>query len=420
MQIIYLVMKKTLYLLFLILLCACTEQYDLPSGKSGAGNPFQRSEREAVDIAVDVFQSGTRTTRAAIVSKLSVEPMLSSRHHTRLGATTDVDTAYFIVNSGDNEGFAFISGDKRRTPLLAFSDSGSLSSKDFEENPGLAFFKEKCEGDVMLYDGEYPSENRQEGQSSDSTVYYNFRDRYLYRMDDADWGQGSPYNDMAYTRWGEKCPAGCVPTAIAQLLNFYHYPKAIKGYTFDWPLLSYHRSLHADYRPYFNKEVAMLFHKVGEVVKVNYYPTGSSTRTDSIKDRLRELGYKVLAEGPLDKSLDAVRDILPMMKQGRPTVMEGFLVNGGAGHMWLADGWATFTKVVTYKDRPFVRYVSKKSFKEFYIHMNWGWDGKNNGFFLSDIYDIQHQQTQYDNDRRISKSYNLGRYVRFWTFIPNR
>ena len=101
MQIIYLVMKKTLYLLFLILLCACTEQYDLPSGKSGAANPFQRSEREAMDIAVDVFRSGTRTTRAAIVSKLSVEPMLSSRHHTRLGATTDVDTAYFIVNSGD-------------------------------------------------------------------------------------------------------------------------------------------------------------------------------------------------------------------------------------------------------------------------------------------------------------------------------
>ena len=420
MQIIYLVMKKTLYLLFLILLCACTEQYDLPSGKSGVGNPFQRSEREAMDIAVDVFRSGTRTTRAAIVSKRSVEPMLSSRHHTRLGATTDVDTAYFIVNSGDNEGFAFISGDKRQTPLLAFSDSGSLSSKDFEENPGLAIFKEKCDGDVMLYDGEYPSENRQEAQSPDSTVYYNFMDRNLYRMDDADWGQESPYNDMAYARSGEKSPAGCVPTAIAQLLNFYQYPKAIKGYTFDWPLLAFHRSRHADYRPYFNKEVAMLFHKVGEIVKVDYEPTGSAAPTDSIKQRLQELGYKVIAETPLDKTLDAVRDILPMMKQGRPTIMEGFLVNGSPGHMWLADGWATFAKIIIYKDRPFVRYVSKKSLDQVYIHMNWGWDGKNNGFFLSDIYDIQHKQTQYDSDRRINKSYNLGRRVRFWTFIPNK
>ncbi len=420
MQIIYLVMKKTLYLLFLILLCACTEQYDLPSDKSGAANPFQRSEREAMDIAVDVFRSGTRTTRAAIVSKLSVEPMLSSRHHTRLGATTDVDTAYFIVNSGDNEGFAFISGDKRQTPLLAFSDSGSLNSKDFEENPGLAIFKEKCDGDVMLYDGEYPSENRQEAHSSDTTVFYRYMDLNLYRMDDANWGQGAPYNDMAYTRGGEKCPAGCVPTAVAQLLNFYQYPKAIKGYTFDWPLLAFHRSRHADYRPYFNKEVAMLFHKVGEIVKVDYEPTGSAASTDSIKQRLQELGYKVIAETPLDKTLDAVRDILPMMKQGRPTIMEGFLVNASPGHMWLADGWATFVKVTTYRDRPNVEYWSKKSMEDVYIHMNWGWDGKNNGFFLSDIYDIQHEQTQYDSDRRINKSYNLGRRVRFWTFIPNK
>lgn len=412
--------KKHFYFLSLVLLCACTEHSDFPSQHVESANPFQRSEREALNIAAEVLGSDARNTRAVSKSALAVEPMLSGRHRTRLGASSEVDTAYFIVNSGDNEGFAFISGDKRQTPLLAFSDSGSLSSKDFEENPGLAIFKEKCDGDVMLYDGEYPSENRQEAQSPDSTVYYNFMDRNLYRMDDADWGQESPYNDMAYDRLGNKCPAGCVPTAIAQLLNFYQYPKAIKGYTFDWPLLAYHRSRHADYRPYFNKEVAMLFHKVGEVVKVRYYPTGSPAGTDSIKDRLRELGYKVIAEGPIDKSLDAVRDILPMMKQGRPTIMEGFLKNGGPGHMWLADGWATFAKIIIYKDRPFVRYVSKKSLDEVYIHMNWGWDGNNNGFFLSDIYDIQHKQTQYDSDRRINKSYDLRRYVRFWTFIPNK
>ena len=88
--------------------------------------------------------------------------------------------------------------------------------------------------------------------------------------------------------------------------------------------------------------------------------------------------------------------------------------------MWLADGWATFVKVTTYRDRPNVEYWSKKSMEDVYIHMNWGWDGKNNGFFLSDIYDIQHEQTQYDSDRRINKSYNLGRRVRFWTFIPNK
>lgn len=413
-------MKKVFYFLFLILFCACTENSDLPSQYVKSVNPFQRSEREALNIAAEVLGIAARNTRAVNTSALTVEPMLSGRHRTRLGASSEADTAYFVINNGDNKGFVFVSGDKRQTPLLAFSDSGSLSSKDFEENPGLAIFKERYEGGVMLYDGDLPSGKEQETQPSDSTVFYRSMDLNLYRMDDANWGQGSPYNDMAYTDWGEKCPAGCVPTAVAQLLNFYQYPKSINGYKFDWPLLAFHRSRHADYRPYFNKEVAMLFHKVGKIVKVDYYPTGSAAPTDSIKQRLQELGYKVIAETPLDKPLDAVRDILPMMKQGRPTIMEGFLVNGSAGHMWLADGWATFVKVTTYRDRPNVQYWSKKSMDDVYIHMNWGWDGKNNGFFLSNVYDIRHKQAQYDNGLRHSQSYNLGRRVKFWTFIPNR
>lgn len=419
-------MKKTLYFLLLFLIYACTEQSDLRPRTEDSSNPYQRSEQEALHIAANVLQSATHNTRAVNIGTLSIEPMLSQRRHTRLGAAPEADTAYFIVNAGDDKGFAFISGDKRQTPLLAFSDSGSLSAKDFEENPGLAIFKEKCEQDLVMLgdDGNSTAQTAPKSNPVYTNTWYTALETHIYRKGYVLWGQGSPYNDQALDKNGVKCPAGCIPTAISQLLAYYQHPKSIKGYTFDWDLLVYHRSksIKSDLENYhrFPIEVATLFHKVGEVVEARYSPRGTPASHWKIEEAFDTFGYKKHDFAFPKDSADVIKQMLPYLQKGYPALMLGWLINGGPGHLWIADGWGKFVQVTVRGDKPGKQYWSKSSMDQIYFHMNWGWSGSNNGFFLASHYNIVDPKAIFDSDLRTGHNYNLGLDTRFWIFTPKQ
>lgn len=50
------------------------------------------------------------------------------------------------------------------------------------------------------------------------------------------WGQDEPYNFICPTIEGERCPTGCVATALAQIMNFHNWPRQGSGsirYTTD-------------------------------------------------------------------------------------------------------------------------------------------------------------------------------------------
>lgn len=293
-------MKRTLFLLFLPLLTsACSEQTENLAPQTESTNPYQRSQHEALRIATYVLKNTSQRTRSVSASTLSVEPMLSRRHRTRLSGTLEADTTYYIINNGDNQGFAFISGDKRQTPLLAFSDSGSLHSKDFEENPGLSFFKEQCEKALVMLSGETENNtnpsNTTDGDSIYTNTWYSSLETHVFHKGYVIWGQGSPYNDQAPIYNGKRCPAGCIPTAVCQLLAYYQHPKAINGYSFDWDLLVYMRN--KTIKPtnivsQYNKEIATLFHKVGDVMDASYDPDGTSADYGNIKTNLEKLDYQ--------------------------------------------------------------------------------------------------------------------------------
>ena len=421
-------MKRTLFLLFLpILTSACSEQTENLAPQTESTNPYQRSQHEALRIASYVFKNTSQSTRSASASTLSVEPMLSRRHRTRLSGTLEADTTYFIINNGDNQGFAFISGDKRQTPLLAFSDSGSLHSKDFEENPGLSIFKEQCENArVMLSDGDNndkPSQN-QDGKPIYKYTSYRALETHILRKGYVIWGQRSPYNDQAPTYNGQKCPAGCIPTAVCQLLAYYQHPKIINGHSIDWDLLVYFRSKSIkpiDIDSHYRKGIATLFHQVGEVVKARYEVDGTAADHAGIKENLEKIGYKeILKHSPADSS-SVIRDILPTIQKGHPALVMGFLRGGSVGHMWLADGWGKFVEVTTYSNEPYREYWSKKSMNNIYLHMNWGWSGQDNGFFLAGSYKVNDPKAVYDKYDHVStRNYDLSQFVSFSIFTPQQ
>lgn len=420
-------MRKVFLLFLPLLISACSEQTESVTPQAETTTPYQRSRDEALRIAASVFKNTTHSTRSGCTATLSVEPMVNRRHRTRLSGTVEVDTTYFIINSGDKQGFAFISGDKRQPPLLAFSDSGDLHPKDFEENPGLSFYKKQYENArVMLSEGDNndkPSQHQNEKPIYKHTSYRAL-ETHILRKGYVIWGQQSPYNDQAPTYNGQKCPAGCIPTAVCQLLAYYQHPKIINGHTIDWDLLVYFRSKSIkpiDIDSHYRKGIATLFHQVGEVVEAHYDVEGTSANHGAIKENLEKIGYKeILKHNPTDNS-SVIRDILPTIQKGHPALVMGYLTGGSAGHMWLADGWGKFVEVTTYSNKPGTEYWSKKSMDNIYLHMNWGWSGKNNGFFLAGSYKINAPKAIYDKYDHVStRNYDLSQFVSFSIFTPQQ
>lgn len=420
-------MKKILFLFLSLLVCACSEQTENVTPQAETFDLHQRSREEALRIAASVFKNTTHSTRSVCAATLSVEPMLNKRHRTRISGVHEVDTTYFIINNGDNQGFAFISGDKRQTPLLAFSDSGNLHSKDFEENPGLSIFKEQCENARVMISGgdnnDKPSQN-QDGKPIYKYTTYRALETHIFKKGYVIWGQQSPYNDQAPTYDGQKCPAGCIPTAVCQLLAYYQHPKAINGYSIDWDLLVYLRSKSIkpiDISSHYRKGIATLFHQVGKVVEADYGVKGTSANHWAIKENLEKIGYKeTLKHYPADSS-SVIRDILPTIQKGHPALVMGYLKDGSAGHMWLADGWGKFVEATIYSNEPDTEYWSKKSMDNIYLHMNWGWSGQDNGFFLAGSYKVNDPKAIYGKYDHVStRDYDLCKSVSFSIFTPQQ
>lgn len=134
---------------------------------------------------------------------------------------------YYVVHQKDMEGwmkgYIVVPKDSNLPPVLAFSDTNTFYSDKLP-----AHIQSWMKGYAMM--AEYCS------NSSDAL---NRLQRYSVignvdvepLLDNIQWGQGSPYNILCPEIDGEKSPAGCVATALAQLMTYHRYPAAGTGET---------------------------------------------------------------------------------------------------------------------------------------------------------------------------------------------
>lgn len=419
-------MRKILLLSACILLFSC--ENEIPQNNQPERSLNQRKKEDAIQIASAVFANLSKTTRTSyLIDSLTVEPLLSNSRNTRANTETTIDTPYFIVNKGDNSGFVLVNGDKRTTPILAFSETGHLETKDFENNPGLKMFKERCDEALpsKILGVRVPTEDEKGQPIPDPNIYYTPLETHIL-MRNIVWGQGTPYNDLALDEYGNKCPTGCVATAISQLLAYYKHPRTIGGRTFDWDKLLYQGTKNSDDVSYIKREVAMLFHKVGETIGMKYTPQISYPSSTYPPTLFSNLDFN-LESYDREANIDVTKSMLAEIKKGKPAIMVGYNnPKSGSGriigHMWIADGWGRFRKVTTYPDKPNTQYWDTQSEKDIYIHMNWGWSGKHNGFFFANVYNIQDPRAQLSRDPyyRRQEAYNFSQDFSYWIFVPNR
>ncbi len=210
------------------------------------------------------------------------------------------------------------------------------------------------------------------------------------------FGTRSPYNKYIPEREGYGPPVGCVPVTLAQIAKYYEHPSKLmndipsydhilsttpdtiyhiegqkaEGRTYNWGLILNHYK--KDTTEEFNNEVAKLMWDCARSVETTFAQSGSAALTDMFfyslihyfdynSDSLKLLSRKKYFR---EEWLDIIHEEL---SKKRPIYMSGTSDNGG--HAFICDGYV-----------------------DGFLHINWGWNGANDGYFDVDILDYNNNK----------------------------
>lgn len=413
-----------LSLLGTVFLFACSKEQVLQKGEEGTDDSVtntpeekpkvtkvstqQRSKSEVLELAAQYFQivdpegSKLRSTR---LEDLSMEYILSSDQKLRgVGKNSGnnfADTLLYIVNRANQNGFCIISGDKRLPDLLAVVEKGHLDPKNVDPQSGIAVFLSRLPTFFTIHRDRNPFYPRYPDPSPFQPVD-TIRDHGWHEYARTPnyvpvrWGQGVPYNNSAPRINGQPTRAGCVAVATAQLLAAHKYPTWYKGMHLDWDLLIKSDVHNAE----FQRQVAYLIRGIGNDLGNMWGIDGTSANEKDIPPVLRSLGYHNVP----DCSSYRLSDIVYSLDRKRPVLLSGFSeINSiwliwekisyfSGGHVWICDGYLEQEHIVDgYRsvgdpDNPYYKYWCEKEYR-YLLHCNWGWNGKDNGYFFSEVFD---------------------------------
>jgi len=190
------------------------------------------------------------------------------------------------------------------------------------------------------------------------------------------WNQGKYYNT--------KCPAdsdgpdghvwaGCVATAMSQIMKYYNWPVKGKGshsYDSDYGTLSanfghttYKWKSMPDNLTDYNDAIATLLYHAGVSVNMQYSPDGSGAyMSDADKALKNYFRYRTSGRAFRNNMNADEWDALlkSELDHNRPVLYAGY---GTGGHAFVCDGY-------DYSDSSDKKY-----------HFNWGWSGYYNGYY---------------------------------------
>lgn len=295
-------------------------------------------------------------------------------------------TLYYIINFSYN-GFVVVSGDTRITPVLGFS----FDSKYSELNQPQAFIHWMKDYASQI---EWIIENGEENNNfnalwdlyltdNQSLLLSSKSSKSVAPLLRTKWNQDKYYNNACPLAAGGpdgRCYAGCVPTAMGQIMNYYRHPVTGTGsYTYTHPdygvqTADFGNTTYAwDKMPIEVEErsndsaVALLLYHLGVSVDLDYGPQGSGMFNHKAAFALRnnfkyspdcEYIFRDTANNTNWKQL-----ILSHLDDKKPLYYAGWADTiNVSGHAFVCDGYQDTT----------------------YFHFNWGWGGSFDGYFMID------------------------------------
>ena len=325
------------------------------------------SERQAMDMAAKFMAS--HSFSSVSVKMAHRAPMLGDNAAT-------ARPAYYVFNAGQaGNGFVIVAGDDRVPAILGYCDRGSFDEMDVPQP-----MQEWLDG--------YARQIQAIAAGGSPDIRSSSR-APIQPMLNVKWGQGLPYNVLLpHVPTSENAHAyvGCVAVAMAQVMSYWQYPsrptKTIPGYTsnagktyavtmpslspvdFDWENMQ---------NTYYTNDstsaeclaVATLMRYSTTAMQSSFGLTSTGSYTRNIPAKLIEyFGYKNSARYVYRESFttQAWEDLIyNELAEGRPVAYGGN--KQSAGHAFVCDGYDG----------------------EGRFHINWGWAGKSNGYFLLNL-----------------------------------
>ncbi len=315
-------------------------------------------------------QQALQNANEFLVKRGRPNKISAKRSMRKAKAHNSQEAAYYVFNVGNDEGFVIASGDERTEKILGYADSGTLNEEYMPDN--MKAWLQGYADQISNIPENYVA----------STASTDMNYPAIEPLIKTKWGQDAPYNAKCPEINGQKCVTGCVPTALAQLLNYHQYPKtlpaldayssndALPGFDIDW------NSIKNEYDPFESDDnVAWLMRYCGQAVHVNYGTSESGTfnivfnKIDrSIEEVLREkFGFNKYVKSVYrgNYSIKDWNDLLiSELQEKRPVYLSGN-GTGNSGHAFICDGYDGNGR----------------------YHINWGWNGGCDGYFCIEILD---------------------------------
>lgn len=297
---------------------------------------------------------------------------------------TDVEgdgASYFIAKLSP-KGFILIAGEDNVYPVLAYSFDQNFADGPLPEN--IASWIQSYKDQIAYH--------RTAGTMADTKILNAWEEFSAEKAMDlkeeirgveplliSTWDQGNYYNGLCPQDAGGpggRVYAGCVATAMAQVMYYYRHPQTGSGSSSyfhpDYGVQSanygnttyrWEEMLNFINKP--NDAVAELLYHCGVAVEMGYSAGGSGAYSSDAASALRSyFGYSNSTQlvNKSDYSEQGWNDLLKaQLDAGQPMYYHGY---GSGGHAFNVDGYQG----------------------DDHFHFNWGWSGSYNGYFyLTDL-----------------------------------
>lgn len=323
------------------------------------------SKTQALEIAQQ-FMSKNSAMRVKGVSASQLQLA-----HTAVSKMGAVD--FYVFNRNQDGGFVIVSGDDQVAPVLGYADAGSFNEQDVPD--GLQYWLDEYQRQLE-YIKTHPEQVRK----------INGFSRSVKPLVTTRWNQSAPYNNMCptYTSNGStyRAVTGCAATACAQIMNYHKWPKQGTGshsYDCDLNKSGQVKTLSVDFSQSVyewelmddvydsnslsthNSAVAKLMYDVGVSANMGYGAASGAGNGAIYNALINYFGY--------DKGMRMeIRDcygieawekmLTDELDAKRPVYYTGYTPTGG--HAFVFDGYNT----------------------DGFFHVNWGWGGSSDGYFL--------------------------------------
>ena len=335
------------------------------------------------------------------------------------------DTLMYVVNYENEKGFAIIPANRNMPKLLAVTESGSYipnEKTDVEPFNDYMDFIIQSIGDGGITDPgkddnkPVPMEEWKEVEHESVNSQYGLKKSTI-------WG-----NDGIEGKYFENNSCGFGPLAASLCLAYFQYPSSMTlthngnaKLTIDWNTILQHDASKNVYSgskfvrcddgltPASQDVISRMCKEVAVRANATIKNGKTTVSITNLANALKSLGFSATDNAKLEERIIS-----------SPIVYVPYAQNGnGEWNMWIIDGYKyseiTYDKYKRINDpnmgitRPW-EYISTRKENHEYVHHNWGWNGKYNGWF-SVGYWVANKGNKYDTENTGIAAENVYNYM---------